>query len=89
MRVIKTEKQTIEQDVVIADYMVCDKCLGNIELKRHDAFESNVKLTTGSSYPEGGEGGEKWLDLCQPCAEVLMDKLKALGYKVQSREFDW
>ena len=56
----------------VADYIVCDVCGrksdgDDWDKDVYDATRVEVKLTTGTSYPEGGSGEEWDIDICPEC----------------------
>lgn len=89
MEVIKKEKQMKEVDVVVENYIECDKCHCKITTGCYDVFESNFTYKTGDSYPEGGSGDEHTMDFCKKCGIEAMELLKSNGFKVNSKEWDW
>jgi len=89
MHVHKTEKQMKEVDVTIDSYDLCDKCNQKIETRGSSAFDFKLTFQTGSSYPEGGSGNTRSVDLCENCAHDLMRMLEREGYRVNFSEWDW
>lgn len=89
MKVIKTERRTIETDVTIDHYHECDKCKSRIKPDNaYDAFECQVRLRVGTSYPEGEFGSVTTIDLCKKCAEELITFLQYNSYRVNKSEID-
>lgn len=89
MYVKKVEKQIKEVDVVIESYDLCDKCDKKIEVGFGNAFDFSMTHKTGSSYPESGYGEKEEIDLCQDCAEDLMETLKEMGYRINKSDWDY
>lgn len=88
MRVIRTEKQLKEVEVVTENYYQCDKCNNRIKSRIYDAFSFDFEYVTGDSYPDGGSGERTTLDLCANCAEDLMELLKTNGYRLNKSEWN-
>lgn len=55
----------------------------------YDAFEFEFKITTGDSYPEGGSGTYKYLNLCKKCVEDLIKLLEENNYVFTEKEWNW
>ena len=89
MYVKKTEKQIKEVDVVTESYSLCDKCNEKIRTGSYDAFEFELEYKTGSSYPEGGSGEKKEMELCDKCADDCIRLLKDNGYRINESQWDW
>jgi hypothetical protein len=87
MEVIK--KETKMTEVITECYDICDKCGKRISTKFGDAFEFSLEYKTGQSYPEGGNGVKKSLDLCQKCAPEAIKLLMDNGFSIQTSEWDW
>lgn len=55
----------------------------------YDATDSEVKLRTGSSYPEGGSGTELQADICPDCFKTkLVPWIESFGH-TKIAETDW
>lgn len=55
-----------------------------------DATETEVRLRTGSSYPEGGSGDETTIDICPACfTSKLIPWVKSQGGEPTTKEWDW
>ena len=55
-----------------------------------DATETEIRLRTGSSYPEGGGGEETEIDICPDCfTSKLIPWVQAQGGKPTTKEWDW
>lgn len=89
MQVKKTEKQTKEVNVVVESYTLCDKCNEKIVKDAYDAFDFTFEHKTGTSYPEGGSGEQDEMDLCDKCSKELVEFLRAKGYRITTKEWDW
>lgn len=85
-RTIAIPAKTVEQ----FDHYVCDRCGKKIEVEdRFDAFECDIRLTTGENYPEGGLGVCKRVDLCPECAEWTFEHIAEIGINVNREDWDW
>lgn len=89
MKVEKTEKRIVEQEIVIESYTVCDRCNEKIVKNGFDQFHCRIEYKTGFQYPEGGNGDISTVDLCQDCADDLITLLKENGYRINENEWDW
>jgi hypothetical protein len=89
MYVKKTEKQIKEVEVTTESYTLCDKCNQKIQTKGYDAFEFELEYKTGDSYPEGGSGEKKEMELCDKCADDCIQLLKDNGYRINESEWDY
>ena len=89
MRVKKTKKQIKEVEVIIEDYRLCDKCNEKIQNKSYSAFKFELSCKTGESFPDGGSGEEKKMELCDKCADDCLKLLKSNGYRINESEWDW
>lgn len=55
-----------------------------------DALEVEVRLKTGSSYPDGGSGDETTVDICPECFRTkLIPWVESHGGKATTKEWDW
>jgi hypothetical protein len=88
MKVLKTEKQMKEVDVTVECHTLCDKCNNKVELDRFEAFEFKFLNRTGRIFPEGGGGEKQEMDLCQNCADELVELLRENGYRVTDSDWD-
>lgn len=89
MNIYITKKVVKEVDVVMEDYTQCDKCGDKIEVDEYDVFECHLVHKSGERYPEGGNGEENTMDLCQKCTTDLMVLLYENGYNVNKGEWDY
>lgn len=89
MKVEIKEKQTKEVDVIIESYRLCDKCNDKIKITTYDSFEFKLEYRTGNSYPEGGGGEDKKMELCDKCADDCIQLLKDNGYRINDSEWDY
>tara|TARA_R110000765_G_scaffold327923_1_gene418957 strand:+ start:458 stop:727 length:270 start_codon:yes stop_codon:yes gene_type:complete len=89
MYVKKTEKQIKEVEVITESYSLCDRCNEKIQTGSYDAFEFELEYKTGDSYPEGGSGEKKEMELCDKCADDCIQLLKDNGYRINESEWDW
>lgn len=89
MQIKKTEKKLIETDVIIENYIECDKCKNPVEINFGDAFDFEFVVTTGESYIGGGDGRKRKMDLCQNCASDLIKLLKKNGYRIIGKNWDF
>jgi hypothetical protein len=82
-------------DDEIIDSITCDICKKtyrgeNWERERYDVLETQVKLHTGNSFPEGGSGEDIFFDICPICfVEKLIPVLKEFGAEPTREEWDW
>jgi hypothetical protein len=83
-------------DDTIIDSITCDICKKTYsgidweKLSRYHVLETEVKLRTGQSFPEGGSGEEISFDVCPTCfIEKLIPALKELGAEPTKSEWDW
>lgn len=52
--------------------------------------ETEVRLKTGYSCPDGGNGDQYVIDICPTCFEnKLIPWLRSQGAKVEKEEWDW
>lgn len=86
MHVKKTGRRV--REVVVESYNLCDKCNEIISIGNYDAFEFKLEYTTGDSYPEGGSGDKKEMELCSKCANDCIQLLKANGYRINESEWE-
>ena len=86
MKVTNTKKVIKEVEVVTEKYTICDKCGKRIEEDIFDAFECNFTYVVGSCYPEGSCGEEKSMDICQECADDLVELLIDNGYNINTSD---
>lgn len=86
MRIRKKEKQFKEVEITLEDYNECDKCKTRIYREPFSAFNCEVILTNGDSYPEYYDATHRTVDLCKSCAEDLMKLLETNGYRVNTQE---
>ncbi len=68
----------------MVDKITCDKCKEPVKLKSsYDTFKCEFVYQLGSCYPEGTFiESQKEMQLCQGCAENLMDLLESHGYQI-------
>jgi hypothetical protein len=86
MRIYKTKKVTIDWEY--EDEYLCDLCNKEITLKEYNAYECNISINYGSSWPDGSGCGVKYnVDLCEPCSEKFISLMKKSNIKVQEK--DW
>jgi hypothetical protein len=88
MRILKKVRQLVMTDVIVEDYIVCDKCKEEIDVEPFDAFKCKFVYKTGSCYPEGGNGEKQSMELCQDCADDFVELLKSNGYNVTIEDWD-
>jgi hypothetical protein len=90
MRVIETKKIMISKEITTNDENFCDKCGANVksEIDCYDVYKCDIKIKTGVSYPEGGSGEYKTIDLCQKCSEEFLTLLNNNGYRINIEEWD-
>lgn len=85
--------QTISKhDRIIA--IVCDICKKeykgiNWETDSYSALDTEVKLTTGSRYPEGGSGEDIEFDVCPKCFEEQLIPLLREKYNATPSITEW
>lgn len=83
-------------DDEVIESITCDICKKTYsgehweKASSYDVLETEVKLRTGSSYPEGGSGEETYFDICPTCfEEKLIPALKELGAIPTVKEWEW
>lgn len=55
-----------------------------------DATETEIRMKTGSSYPEGGSGEETEIDICPECfTSKLIPWVQSQGGEPTTKEWDW
>jgi hypothetical protein len=65
-----------------------DAVESDVKLKR--PLDPKVKLKTGQSYPEGGDGEEIEFDICPECfTGKLIPWLESQGAKAVKRDWEW
>ncbi len=95
----RKEKRTTTTEGEVVVEIRCDLCgqAGN-HLRSHapwaagsyDVNETEVKMRTGHSYPEGGSGEEVKYDICPTCfTEKLMPWLASQGANPTRTDWDW
>ena len=91
-------KKTVhrEYDSEVVDSVTCDICKKIYQGEHweressYDVLETEVKMKTGSSYPEGGSGEEISFDICPTCfTEKLVPVLKELGAEPTVSDWEW
>lgn len=85
-----------EYDDTITESITCDVCgktYPGIHWGRassYEVLETEVKLRTGSAYPEGGMGEVVFFDICPECfAEFLIPLLAKHGVHPTTEDWDW
>lgn len=86
MRITTTEKQLKEVEVTKESYIECDKCMSKIRTGCYDAFNCEVIVTKGYSFPDSNDTVERSVDLCQTCAENMIKLLTENGYRINEVE---
>lgn len=86
MKIRITEKQLKEVEVTKESYIECDKCKSKIRTGCYDAFNCEVIVTTGYSFPNSNDTIERSVDLCQTCAEDMIKLLSENGYRINEVE---
>ena len=88
MEVRVTEKVVKEVEVTKDFYDECDKCKTRIKTGNFDSFECSFKYQEGTVYPEAGFIDQTTMELCQKCGQELVELLKSLGYRLNTKELD-
>lgn len=89
----KTVHRRFSEEVI--EFITCDICKKkykgrNWERENYSALETEIKLTTGFAYPEGGSGEETIFDICPTCfIDKLIPMLKELEAEPTVIEWDW
>jgi len=84
MEIKKTEKRTA--DYTWTESTICDICKkvhkgSGWKKETFEVLETEVRIKTGSSYPEGGSGEDMHFDICPKCfMEKLIPWLKGMGW---------
>lgn len=82
--------KTVTEERKTLDKSYCDKCARLIKYENHTAYKSDwFRVTFGTNYPEGGNGVDKVMDLCEECARKLVEILSANGYEIRDEEWEW
>lgn len=87
MQVIKQEKQEVL--VTTEHYNLCDKCNEKIEVDYYDAFNFELVYEVGTKCPEGGDGEEQTMELCQKCSDECIKLLKDNGYRINKNGYSY
>ena len=86
-------KKSIDQ--TITESITCDICKKTYkgrdwERENYSALETEVRMKSGSLYPEGGSGEEITFDICPTCFQKkLIPALKELGADPTISDWDW
>jgi hypothetical protein len=73
----------------------CDICHNKFDGERwnhesYSALETEVRMKTGTSYPEGGSGEEIKFDICPKCfREKLIPFIESFGTVAQWKDWDF
>lgn len=86
----RTSPETKYQALVETKCELCGNTTTNKwKTEAFDALEVEVKLKTGSSYPEGGFGEEITIDICPDCFMTkLVPWVKSNGGEPTTKEWD-
>ena len=87
MRIKKTEIQAVE--VVVENYVKCDRCDDRIEQPCHEAFYCSFELKTGLQTQGGGSGTRKSADICKHCAKAVLKLLQDNGIRITEEDWDY
>jgi hypothetical protein len=86
------ETRTVVKEVVevVRDWTTCDFCCAEIKAAVYEVHEGEIRLKVGSSYPDGGNGTEIRVDVCQGCFHSkVVPWLKSQGVEPIEKEWDW
>ena len=81
-------RKVIEKEIINTK-TICDKCGKDVLIGMYDAFNFDLEIKTGDSYPEGGSGKSLDMDLCLDCVEGFKKLLNDNGYKLIESEWDF
>lgn len=86
MRTYRTATTTYTE----IDQIICDGCGSVISISESNAFDCDVKITTGYTTLDGGAGVRTTFDFCEKCAtEKVLPLLKSIAPDVKDIEWDW
>ena len=86
-----TKKSTYE----VVDSVVCDICKKTYndswnKSSDYDVLEVEIRMKTGSSYPESGSGEETTFDVCPDCFKNrVIPELQKFGAEPTVSEWDY
>jgi hypothetical protein len=91
----KYEKRIVparHEDVLVETK--CDICGNTFKYSwgagSYEVLDTEVRLKTGNSYPEGGSGEETTIDICPDCFKnKLIPWVKSQGGEPTTKEWDW
>jgi len=87
-------KKTVPREITVLTEITCDLCrtVTTTDWKEScfDATESEIRLETGSNWPEGGSGARITIDICPNCfKKKLIPWVKEQGGEPTIKEWDW
>lgn len=76
--------------VIVKKWITCDICHEEIKEGAFDIHEGEIRLKTGSSYPECGSSTEVRADICSECFnKLLVPWLESKGVTMAIIESEW
>lgn len=86
---IKEKIEKVVKEIVVETTTICDKCNNEVVIKgMYNAFEFNFEFKSGVAYPEGSYYTRSTIDLCENCANALVEHLKKEGYRFNITKTD-
>jgi len=82
-------------DTDVLDSVICDICKREYgpnwnRRSSYTVLETEIRLKTGTSHPEGGLGEETTFDICPECfTDRLIPTLRKLGAEPTVLGWDW
>ena len=94
MKNTETLKRTSKYEhVVSTECDICHRVYKGDDWEKESSYEileTEVRMKTGYSTPDGGSGEEIIIDVCPKCFnEKLIPYLKSLGCKSWWKDWDW
>jgi hypothetical protein len=94
MKNFETKEYNHKREVCVR--VMCDVCgleskTGEWERGCYEVSETEVRVKTGSSYPEDGYGVEQTIDICPQCfRDKLIPWVESHGVsKIEEKEWDY
>jgi hypothetical protein len=83
--------KTVKKDYELLDEVICDRCGKLVQETDNNAYNPSwFSMKKGEAYWQyGGMGTYIKLDLCEPCANNLIQLIKENEYKVREEDWDY